>query len=108
MLKIKFLWSNVCVCFHHKNVTLMVVVVSKSLSYKKLMALLTCDITNEEYVLKRWDDCPSTDNLRKILHGVYLKAMMLMMAFAIINGKIQIKLKLLHLKLNFIVLLSKL
>lgn len=53
MLKIKFLWSNVCVCFHHKNVTLMVVVVSKSLSYKKLMALLTCDITNEEYVLKR-------------------------------------------------------
>ena len=34
--------------------------------------------------------------------------MMLMMAFAIINGKIQIKLKLLHLKLNFIVLLSKL
>lgn len=53
MLKIKFLWSNVCVCFHHQNVKLMVVVVSKSLNYKKLMALLVCGITNEEYVLKR-------------------------------------------------------
>lgn len=61
----------------------MVVVVSKSLNYKKLMALLVCGITNEEYVLKRWDDCPLTDNLRKILHGVYLKPMILMMAFVV-------------------------
>ena len=75
MLKIKFLWPNFCVCFHHQNVKLMEVVVRKSLNYKKLMALLVCDSTNEECMLKRLDDCPSTDNLRKIFQTVYVKVM---------------------------------
>ena len=43
---------------YHQNAKLRVAAVNKSLSYKDFMALLVCDITNEEYMLKQCGDCP--------------------------------------------------
>ena len=58
---------SVCVCTHHQNAILLVSAIKWKITYKDLMCKLVCDISNNECMVHRCENCPGTNALKIFL-----------------------------------------
>ena len=58
---------SVCVCTHHQNAILLVNAIKWKVTHKTLMEKLVCDVTKNECMVHRCENCPGTEALKSFL-----------------------------------------
>ena len=61
--------QSACACTHHQNAILLVAALKWDVTYKDLMSKLVCDISSNECMVHRCENCPGTDALNNYLDG---------------------------------------